>query len=167
MLARIEAGHDAERGREDEESVAVFDGMDLPCSHIEPARGLREALNALDGRLAVAVGQDERELIRFLRLLDFGNVFFFGEDLSDGGLHFGSREHHALVARARGVLESYQQIGNGVGYHSVFKVGLPGRFAHARDEAFGSRLAEAQPAHTEVAHEGALAPTTETAISRP
>src|SRR5512137_3150700 len=157
LLAGLAVDHQSLAGGQDGDAEAVEDARDVVGGHVATQAGLADPLDVADGRLAVrAVLQDDGDaaLAAVLVLEEVLDEALALEDLRQAQLQARGRDQHLLVTCRRGVADARQHVANGIG-KAHRRSPLPARLDDAGDLALQRTLAEAEPAHLELAEEGA------------
>src|SRR5690606_15059826 len=118
VLARLRVGHDALGGGDDGHAEATEDlGQRILAAVLAQAR-TRDAMQALDHRLALEVLQHDLELGlgAVLGHVRIGDVAFVLEDLGDRDLRLGRRHLHRRLANSGRIANADQHVCDGISH---------------------------------------------------
>src|ERR1044071_5545158 len=160
-LGGLGARQDALRRRDDGQSEPAEDPGDLLLVAVDTAAGARDALDAVDDRLAVGRVLEvdpQRSLRLFLvRQRVVADEALTLEDAGDLHLQLRGRELHAVMMRHDPIADPRQHIGYWIS-HRHCSVLLPTCFRDARDVAAERELPETDAAELKLAEVSARAP---------
>src|SRR5215203_1547030 len=154
------ARDDAAGGRKDGDPHAAEHARQTILARVDPATGLRDALQVSQDALAAAavLEVDHQDAVRqvFPPLdVEVADVALFIEDARDLLFQLRGRHLGVIVQRLVGVADPGEHVGDWIGEHVVL---LPGALRHAGNHALVRELPQADPAQPELLEHGARPP---------
>src|SRR5947199_3009772 len=158
LLARFRVGQNALGRRDDGDAEAVAHPRQLLRTRIDPAAGLRDTREMLDGRTALEIFQlDAQALGRPERLFHVAaDLALALEDVEHARAQLRRGAHDGVLARLLAVADAGEHITQRIGqWHSST---FPARLREAGDQALIAHLPQHDPRKPEFAVNGARTP---------